>query len=192
MSSGAAAYPDAGAARGLAQPRRRARGRASAARVLTSIVLTTVVLTILAVIVGMVLGAWRFNVIDTGSMRPTLKPGDVGVLTSEGMAELRRGQIVAFHPPGEPHLTVIHRVFSIHRTHDGVIIQTKGDANNAMDPWRARLVGNTIWRLSLKASKVGYLAAWTQQRPVRLGLLIVIVTLVVSMLLGWIWRPAPD
>ncbi len=192
MSSGAAVYPDAEAARILAQPRRRARGRVSAAKSLSSIMLATVVLLILVVIVGMVLGAWRFTVIDTGSMRPTLNPGDVGVLTSERMADLRRGQIVAFHPPGEPRLTVVHRVFSIQRTHDGVVIQTKGDANNATDPWRARLVGNTIWRVSVKASKIGYLVAWSQQRPVRLGLLIAIVTLVVSMLLGWIWRPTPD
>jgi signal peptidase len=161
-----------------------------AARALTSIMLGGVVLAILLVIAGMMLGAWRFTVIDTGSMRPTLKPGDVGVLTSEDMADLRRGQIVAFHPPGEPRLTVVHRVFSIHRTHDGVVIQTKGDANNAIDPWRARLVGKSIWRVSLKACKVGYLVAWSQLRPVRLGLLIVIVTLVVSMLMGWIWRPA--
>jgi signal peptidase len=154
--------------------------------------LAGVVLLILVVIAGMVLGAWRFTVIDTGSMRPTLNPGDVAVLTSESRADLKRGQIVAFHPPGEPRLTVIHRVFSIHRTHDGVIIQTKGDANNATDPWQARLVGNTIWRESLKAPKIGYLASWSEQRAVRVGVLIVIVILVASMLLGWVWRPTPD
>jgi hypothetical protein len=53
-------------------------------------------------------------------------------------------------------------------------------------------VGNTIWRVSVKASKIGYLAVWSQQRPVRLGVLIVIVTLIVSMLLGWIWRTTSD
>ncbi len=39
--------------------------------------------------------------------------------------------------------------------------------------------------------KVGYLAVLSQQRPVRLALLIVIVILMVSMSLGWIWRPTP-
>jgi signal peptidase len=153
--------------------------------------LTSVVLLILVVIVGMVLGAWRFTVIDTGSMRPTLNPGDVAVLTSEGTTALRRGQIVAFHPPGEPRLTVVHRVFSFQRASNGVIIQTKGDANNATDQWHARIIGNTVWRESLKAPKLGYLAAWSQQRPVRLGLVIVIVVLLVSMLLGSIWRSTP-
>ncbi len=48
-----------------------------------------VVLLILTVVAGMVLGLWRFAVIDTGSMRPTLNPGDVAVLTSEPIADLR-------------------------------------------------------------------------------------------------------
>jgi signal peptidase I len=148
-----------------------------------------VVLLIAVVIVGMVLGLWRFAVIDTGSMRPTLSPGDVAVLTSEPTAGLRKGQIVAFHPPGEPNLTVTHRAVSVEHTKNGVIFQTKGDANNARDQWRAHIVGNTVWHEALKLPKLGYLAVWSQQRPVRFGLLSVIVILIVSMQLGWIWRP---
>jgi len=184
-----AVYPDAQRTRILAEPSRLARERVGGARVVSSILLGSVVLLILAVIVGMVLGLWRFTVIDTGSMRPTLDPGDVAVLTSEPTADLQKGQIVAFHPPGAPRLTVMHRVFSIDRRSTGVIIQTKGDANNATDQWHARIAGNTVWHEDLKMPKVGYLAVWSQQRPVRLGMLIVIVILAVSILLGWIWRP---
>src|SRR6202171_2955101 len=137
---------------GSRAPRRR-RGL----RVFALILLTGVVLLILAVIVGMVLGAWRFTVIDTGSMRPTLSPGDVAVLTPERPTELRKGQIVAFHPPGEPRTTVIHRAFSIDRTSNKVIIQTKGDANNATDQWRAGIIGNTVWHENLRLPEVGYL-----------------------------------
>lgn len=173
----------------LAEPDRPAWRRGRGARVVPSILLGSVVLLIVVGVVGMALGVWRFTVIDTGSMRPTLNPGDIAVLTPERSADLKRGEIVAFHPPGEPRLTVIHRVFSIHRTRNVVIIQTKGDANNATDQWRARIVGNTVWHESLKTPKLGYLAVWSQQRPVRFGVLVVIVILVVSMLLGWIWRP---
>jgi signal peptidase I len=159
-------------------------------RALSSIVLGSVVLLILTVIVGMALGVWRFAVIDTGSMRPTLSPGDVAVLTSEPAADLQQGQIVAFHPPGEPKLTVTHRAVSVERTKRGAIIQTQGDANNARDPWRAHIVGGTVWHEDFKLPKFGYLAVWSQQRLVRFGLLSVIVILIVSMQLGWIWRPA--
>ncbi|HEV2923981.1 MAG TPA: signal peptidase I [Solirubrobacteraceae bacterium] len=188
MSTEPIAYRDAQPLRLVVAPQRRAWTRGATARALSSTLLAGVVLVILVTIAGMLLGAWRFSVIDTGSMRPTLNPGDVAVLTPEPTTALKRGQIVAFHPPGEPKLTVIHRVVSIHRVSNGVIIQTKGDANNAADQWRARIIGNTVWRERLKAQKVGYLAAWSQRRPVRFGLLIIIVTLVVSMMLGSIWR----
>jgi signal peptidase len=158
---------------------------------LSSILLGSVVIIILVVIVGMLLGAWRFTVIDTGSMRPSLNPGDVAVLKSESLTDLKQGQIVAFHPPGEPKLTVLHRVFSVRRVRNGVIIETKGDANNTTDQWHARIVANTVWRETAKAPKVGYLAVWSHQRAVRLGVLILIVTLALSMLLGTIWRSPP-
>jgi signal peptidase len=157
--------------------------------VLASIMLGSVVLLIAVVIVGMVLGLWRFVVIDTGSMRPTLNPGDVAILTSEPTANLHRGQIVAFHPPGEPSLTVTHRAVSVEHTKHGVIFQTQGDANNARDQWRAHIVGNIVWHEAFRLPKFGYLAVWSQQRLVRFGLLAIIVILILSMQLGWIWRP---
>jgi signal peptidase I len=187
----ATAYTDAPPVRILAEPSRRARERTSFARMLSFILLGSVLAIILVVIVGMVLGLWRFTVISTGSMRPTLNPGDVAVLRSEPTADLRQGQIVAFHPPGEPQLTVLHRVFSIHRVSNGVIIQTKGDANNTTDQWDARIVAKTIWRETARAPKVGYLAVWSHQRAVRLFVLVLTLTLVVSMLLGSIWRSSP-
>ena len=186
------AYTDTQPVRTVLEPRRLTRRRRSVTRVGSSIVLGGVVVLILTAIVGMVLGVWRFAVIDTGSMRPTLDPGDVAVLTSEPAAELQTGQIVAFHPPGEPHLTVTHRAVSVKQTKNGVIIQTKGDANNARDPWRAHIAGNTVWHEDFKLPKFGYLAVWSQQRLTRFGLLGVIVILIVSMQLGWIWRPTSD
>jgi signal peptidase I len=189
MLAPAEAHPGAPPLRIVTEPGRLTHGRVSVARLVSCSLLCGVVLVILVAIVGMVLGAWRFAVIDTGSMRPTLNPGDVAVLRPEASADIKPGQIVAFHPPGEPRVTVVHRVFSIRRVRDGVIIQTKGDANNATDAWHARIVGNTVWRESLRASKLGYLSVWSQQGPVRFGLLIAIVVLVVITLLGSIWRP---
>ncbi|MFI4992944.1 MAG: signal peptidase I [Solirubrobacterales bacterium] len=184
-----AAYTGTQPIRSLAGPRQRTSGRFRVAKVLSSAMLAGVVVLILTVVVGMMLGVWRFVVIDTGSMRPALNPGDVAILTSEPAANLHRGQIVAFHPPGEPSLTVTHRAVSVEHTKNGVIIQTKGDANNARDQWRAHIEGNAVWHEALKLPKFGYLAVWSQQRLVRFGLLSVIVILILSMQLGWIWRP---
>jgi signal peptidase I len=192
MPPDATPYPAAQPLRAVVEPRRRRRAGVRVTAPLSSILLAGVVLMILVAIAGMLLGAWRFAVIDTGSMRPTLNPGDVAVLTSEPTAKLRPGQIVAFHPPGEPALTVIHRVFAMRRTGAGVVIRTKGDANNAPDQWSARIAGATVWRESVKAPALGYLAVWSKQRSVRLGLLIVIVILGVSLPLGRIWQRKPS
>jgi signal peptidase len=170
-----------------AAPARRARARKHVAK-WSSILLAGVIALILAAVAGMALGAWRFLVIDTGSMRPTLNPGDIAIVMPEPIGDLRRGQIVAFHPPGERRLTVTHRVFSLSRTRDAVVIRTKGDANNDVDPWRARIVGRTVWHEVLKLPKLGYLAVWSQHRAVRLALLVVIVFLFVCVSMGWIWR----
>jgi signal peptidase I len=170
---------------------RRVRGGLGLVRLVSCGLLGGVVLLILVAVAAMALGISRFTVIDTGSMRPTLNPGDVAVLTPERIADLRRGQVVAFHPPGEPRLTVIHRVFSVRRLRDGVVIQTKGDANNTTDAWKAKLVGNTVWSESMKVPKLGYLSVWSGQRSVRFVLLVAIVMLLVSTLLGTIWR-SPD
>jgi signal peptidase len=153
--------------------------------------LCTVVALILVAIAGMAIGLWRFTVIDTGSMRPTLAPGDVAVLTSEPRSAIAPGQIVAFHPPGQPRLTVLHRVFAVRRIGKGVVIRTKGDANNAPDEWRAQLAGDTVWRERAKVPLLGYLSVFSAQRPVRFALLIAIVALLVATLLGAIWRPSP-
>jgi signal peptidase I len=184
-----AAYTGVQPIKTLAAPRRRTRGRVRVAKMLSSIMLGGVVLLIAIMVGGTALGLLRFTVIDTGSMRPALNPGDVAILTSEPAADLRRGQIVAFHPPGEPSLTVTHRAVSVEHTKHGVTFQTQGDANNARDQWRAHIVGNTVWHEAFKLPKFGYLAVWSQQRLARFGLLSIIVILIVSMQLGWIWRP---
>ncbi len=134
--------------------RQRTRGRVRVAKVLSSTMLGGVLLLIVLAAGGMALGVLRLTVIDTGSMRPTLNPGDVAILTSEPAANLHRGQIVAFHPPGEPSLTVTHRAVSVEHTKHGVIFQTQGDANNARDQWYARIVGNTVWHEALKLPKI--------------------------------------
>lgn len=184
-------YTDMRRIRIVAQPAHRSRRRGNVARLVSSVLLGGVVLLILAGTTGMMAGLWRFTVIDTGSMRPTLNPGDIAILTSERPADLRKGQIVAFHPPGDPRLTVIHRVVSLRRGRDGVAFRTKGDANNASDQWRPRIIGGTIWREDFKLPKLGYLAVWSQQRQVRMGILILVIALIVSMGMGWIWRTAP-
>lgn len=80
---------------------------------------------------------WRVLVITTPSMSPALSVG-AAVLTHPGMAH--RGDVIAFHPPGDPHLYA-HRVVQVL---SGPRYRTKGDNNPLPDAWvipASRVVG---------------------------------------------------
>jgi signal peptidase I len=174
----------------LIEPPRPKHRRAKAAWAASSIMLGCVVLVVLLATLALALGLGRLAVIDSGSMRPALNPGDVAVLTPERTAAVADGQIVAFHPPGEPRVTVIHRVQRIRRTRTGIIIRTKGDANDVADPWRAKIVGGAVWRETARLPWVGFPVVWSQQPFIRMAVLALMLMLIVSIVLAWIWKPA--
>ncbi len=137
--------------------------------------------------VGTFVGWWSANVVLTGSMRPTIDPGDVVIVLPESPQAVAAGQILAFHPPGES-ITVTHRVWSVEHRGTRVIVRTKGDANNSVDPWRARIVGNAAWRVVAVIPKIGYPALWIRTSLVRY--LAAGVAGIIAIWLGfeYIWR----
>ncbi len=79
----------------------------------------------------------------TGSMVPTYGPGALLVTRAVPTADLHKGMIVLFVPPGE-HAEFAHRITSVTGSPTHPIITTKGDANKAADPWHAQLTSPTI------------------------------------------------
>ena len=86
-------------------------------------------------------GNLRLQVVTSGSMRPTISPGDVAVTTPIPIATLAVGDVIAFFPPGEGR-PVLHRIATLEPDPAGPLITTKGDANNVADPWHATLRGD--------------------------------------------------
>jgi signal peptidase len=98
---------------------------------------------------------YRIYVVHTGSMEPTLKPGDA-VLDRPAPSSVRPGEIVTFSVHSGPDSVVTHRVAS----YDGTIVKTKGDANRSVDPWSlhlSQIVGSTVTRLPLAGYALVYL-----------------------------------
>jgi signal peptidase I len=79
----------------------------------------------------------------TGSMVPTYGPGALLVTRAVPTADLHKGMIVLFVPPGE-HAEFAHRITSVTGSPSFPIITTKGDANKAPDPWHAQLTSRTV------------------------------------------------
>lgn len=145
---------------------------------------------------SIITGWFRVDTVLTGSMEPAILPGDVVILTSEPVAALRVGQIVAFHPPSELSVTVVHRVVEVARDHGSIVIRTKGDANTAMDPWHLQIIGTSVWRVSLVVPKIGFLLLWASSGAARfvvvLGCISVGVWLIVDYLRRQRRTPSPD
>lgn len=71
----------------------------------------------------------------TGSMTPTIHPGDLVIVRPTPLEELHLGDIVTFQPVSGVATLVTHRIISI--SHDAqrqvTGLQTQGDANNVAD-----------------------------------------------------------
>jgi signal peptidase len=106
--------------------------------------------------VGAARGTWRVVPVLSGSMTPRLPTGSAAVAWKTPLRDLRVGSIVAYRIPIGDHHTEMHRVVSLKRVKGGVVIETKGDANNAADPWTAKLSGASFWRIGFDVPKIGW------------------------------------
>lgn len=78
----------------------------------------------------------RTLVVRSGSMRPTAPVGSLVVTRSISASAVKVGTIVVVQPERAKRdvLPTLHRVVRVDRTPDGVVVRTKGDANDAVDP----------------------------------------------------------
>jgi len=135
---------------------------------------------------------YRTMTMLTGSMAPQIEPGDITVVTPLAVEDVTAGMAITYHIPVDDHHLVTHRVVAVERGLDGsVTVQTKGDANKAVDPWKATLQGDTAWQVEAVIPKVGSVIQALRAPVVSLVLRYGAVALLAGWLLLSIWRPAP-
>jgi len=95
----------------------------------------------------------------SGSMEPTLKPGDLLIVSGVNDPDkLKVGDIVTFLPePDDPSL-ITHRIIGYGDGKDGSYFVTRGDNNGADDPpvYPKQIRGKLLFKLP----KLGYLTNW--------------------------------
>jgi signal peptidase len=136
---------------------------------------------------------YRTMTMLTGSMAPIINPGDVTVVTPIAVSDVTEGMVITYHQPIADHALVTHRVVSVERDATGAInVRTKGDANDAIDPWTATLAGDTAYQVRAVIPELGHIIQ-TLRAPVVTQLLHYGAP---AMLAGWlllsIWRPTRD
>ncbi|WFR66849.1 signal peptidase I [Curtobacterium flaccumfaciens] len=138
---------------------------------------------VLATVMGLVFWAvaplllgWHTTTVMTGSMEPSLHPGDLVVSKTVAPGELRKGQVLLFDDPDHPGTLRLHRFDSLNS--DGTLT-TKGDANPAADSTpvsRSAVIGVGYLRIPLIGTPVLWTAEHRTAPLVALGAGLVLLT----------------
>ncbi|MBT2585926.1 signal peptidase I [Arthrobacter sp. ISL-95] len=155
------------------------------------LVLAAVVFLLLAI--GPRILGYQTSTMLTGSMAPLINPGDVVVTVPTPITDVKVGDIITYHIPVEDQRVETHRITEITTTADGgIAVQTKGDANNGIDPWIATLQGKTVDKQIATIPHVGN-AIRTLREPIVMNTLMygAPAILVIGMLAS-IWTKNPN
>ncbi len=133
------------------------------------------------------LGLYRPVTVLSGSMRPTFSPGDMVIVTPEPVSSVRVGHVISYKVPIGAHQVETHRVVRILQGGEHPVVQTRGDANNANDPWTARLEGDTAWQHRITIPKLGYLVNAFRSHAVQTAAVKIVPVLLALLVLWEIW-----
>src|SRR3954452_5482600 len=136
---------------------------------------------------------YRTMTMLTGSMSPQIDPGDVVISTPLDVHDVTKGMVISYHIPIDDHRVVTHRVVSVQHGADGTVtVQTKGDANTAVDPWQATLQGQTAYQVRAVIPELGHVIEALRTPVVNKALIYGAPALLAGWLILSIWRPAED
>ncbi len=136
---------------------------------------------------------YRTMTMLTGSMAPMIEPGDVTVVTPVAVEDVTEGMVITYHQPIGDRSLVTHRVVEVQRDAAGAVtVRTKGDANEAIDPWTATLEGDTAYRVRAVVPELGHLIQALRAPVLTQVLLYGAPALLAGWLLLGIWRPTTD
>ena len=126
-------------------------------------------------------------VVYSGSMVPTLGVGSLTVDRSVSSRDVRVGDVITFADPYVHGRLVTHRIVRIFHTKNGLAYRTKGDANEARDPWTIRLP-NRVGRVAYSIPYAGYALWYLHTREIRSGMIALAALLLLTWMLRRIWR----
>lgn len=156
-----------------------------AANVLIVLVLIAVVAPFVVYAVPQVVGADHGLVVLSGSMEPSMSPGDAVIVKEAPASEIEEQDIITFQRPGSDTPTT-HRVAEVQQTEDGVAYVTRGDALEQPDQGLVphdRVVGEVIFIIPF----IGHVIQFANTQ---LGFLALVLTPMALFVLSELWELA--
>jgi len=131
----------------------------TAGKTLGTLAVVAVLITTVLVAIPGVIGADASYVVLSNSMEPALETGDVVIVQSVAPAAISHGDIITYQRPAGADNglnQVSHRVINIEETNGEFTYQTKGDANDAPDPYQVH-ESDLTGRVWFTIPYIGYL-----------------------------------
>lgn len=142
---------------------------------------TGILITALLIVALPLATDYEWRTVVTGSMAPTIEPGDV-ILVAPVSGAPKLGDVVVFESPLNPPTRIVHRIVAFDE--HGMAL-TQGDANNGPDPW-ALDPGEVLGNPSLTVPKVGFVVeAATSRAGIALFLIVPAVAIILSEIPLW-------
>lgn len=153
------------------------------------IIVAAAVVLFAAVALGPMTGKYQLLSVLTGSMNPTSPAGSLVFETPVAPSEIHVGDVITYQAPVGDRPVVTHRIIDIKTDDIGqVMINTKGDANPAADPWDAVLGEGQVWKVGFTVPFLGGLVQ-SMRTPFAHVLTMSLVPLILCFtLLRSIWR----
>ena len=101
---------------------------------------------VISILSNIGLFGYKFYDILTGSMSPTINTGSLIIVKEIDSNEVKEGDVITFKGSSTSNLTT-HRVVEVIEKNNNIKFQTKGDANDVLDPMlvdEGLLVGKVI------------------------------------------------
>ncbi len=144
-----------------------------------AIFLLAIALFIAASVIPQVSGVELRNVVS-GSMEPSVQKGALVVSVPVSFASLHEGDVVVFRAPDGSNRVVTHRVAATHDDGGLRTLETRGDANEASDPWRLQ-ARDVMGKVRLDVPKAGSIVEHIRSPE---GFLLLVVLPGLVLLLG--------
>ncbi|GHE09389.1 S26 family signal peptidase [Klenkia taihuensis] len=171
-----------------------ARAAGWTARRLVDLVLLGSIAAFAVLVVGPHVLGYRTATMLTTSMAPTIDAGDVVLDTALPVTAVEPGMVITYHIPVGDRRVVSHRVLSAETAPDGsVTVRTRGDANEADDPWTATFAaGDTAWQVRAVVPGAGRVIKVLRTPGLSQALVVGVPVLLAGWVLVAVWRPRPD
>lgn len=152
---------------------------------------SVVVIVLLIATIGPRLLPYRTFTVLSGSMEPSIPTGSMIFDREIDAADLARGDVVTFHPPGQPDKLVSHRIVRVEETKRGSFLVTRGDANGVVDDWRIPAQGRGL-RYEFHVPYLGYVVGGLLTPVGRVVALTLAALWLGGLALWTIWRPRKE